>query len=96
MKHAGQEALAILEPVLRQLREHDALVERTPGSFYLRSRVAFLHFHEDSSGLFADVKEDLLKFTRYRVTTRTEQKDFLSRVTRCLSMRGAGNARKGN
>ena len=91
MKHAGEEALANLVPVLDALREHRALVERTPGSFYLRSS-GFVHFHEDPAGLFADLKEDLISFTRYRVTTRTERKEFLARVKRCLN--GVGTTTK--
>jgi hypothetical protein len=83
MKHAGLLALSNLEPLLRALRAHAVLVEKTPGAFYLKSR-AFLHFHEDAAGLFADLKEDLLNFKRYRVSTRTEQREFLSRVNRCL------------
>ena len=55
MKHASQKTLENLDNVLRQLRAHRALVERTPGSFYFKSK-AFLHFHEDPTGLFADVK----------------------------------------
>ena len=33
----------------------DGLTERTPGTFYRRSR-AFLHFHADPAGIFADVR----------------------------------------
>ena len=84
MKHVGKDAPAILVPVLKTLRERDALIERTPASFYLRSK-AFVHFHEDAAGLFADLKEDLVSFTRYRVSTRTEQRAFLARVERCLN-----------
>src|SRR4029453_6193861 len=84
MKHAGPEALAMLGPVLAGIREYGALVEKSPGSFYLRSK-AFLHFHEDPTGLFADVKEDLVSFKRYRVSTRAEQREFLTLVSRCLS-----------
>ncbi len=84
MKHAGTEALAKLRPVLDALREHRGLVERTPGSFYLRSK-GFLHFHEDPLGLFADLKEDLVSFSRYRVTSRLEQRELLARVKRCLN-----------
>ena len=83
MKHVGTEALAALGHVLEALREQDGLVERKPGTFYLRSK-AFLHFHEDPAGLFADVKEDLVSFTRYRVTTHAEQRKLLQVVTRCL------------
>ena len=84
MKHVGKDAPPILKPVLDALRERDALDEKSPASFYLRSK-AFVHFHEDAAGLFADLKEDLVSFTRYRVTTATEQRAFLARVDRCLS-----------
>ncbi len=94
MKHAGKEALANLEPLLGVLREQRALVERTPGSFYLRSR-GFVHFHEDAAGLFADLKEDLVSFTRYRVSTQAERRAFLARVNRCLSGANAATAAKG-
>jgi hypothetical protein len=83
VKHAGPQALSDLEPVLRALREHGTLTERTAGSFYMKSK-AFLHFHEDAAGLFADVKADLLTFRRHRVSTRSEQKALLALVSRCL------------
>src|SRR5437868_13094109 len=83
MKHAGKEALSKLGSILERLRGHSVLVERTPGSFYLRSR-GFVHFHEDRSGLFADLKEDLATFTRYHVTWRAEQREFLGQLDRCL------------
>ena len=92
MKHAGKEALSKLQPILKALRGHSVLVERTPGSFYLRSS-GFVHFHEDPTGLFADLKEDLISFTRHRVTSRTEQQAFLARLGRCL--KGASTSAKG-
>lgn len=55
MRHARAEALDLLEPLLVRLRAFDALQERGRGVFYVRSR-AFLHFHEDPAGLFADVR----------------------------------------
>ena len=55
MKHAGAEALDVLEPLLARLRATGLLKERSRGTFYLKSR-AFLHFHEDPAGLFADVR----------------------------------------
>jgi hypothetical protein len=84
MKHAGQDTLSLLEPLLTEIRKFGAFVEKTPGSFYLRSK-AFLHFHEDPSGLFADVKEDLVSFSRHRVSTRPEQEKLLAIVRRCIS-----------
>lgn len=94
MKHAEPESLTTLQPILRDLRGLDAMTERTPGSFYLKSK-AFLHFHEDPDGMFADVKKDLLTFTRYRVTTRADQKSLLALVKRCLNGAMAGGLIKG-
>ena len=79
MKHAGRETLAALEPMLRQLRKNSTLVERTPGSFYRKSK-AYLHFHEDASGTYVDVKLNGEDFTRMRVTTSQEQARFLSLI----------------
>ena len=58
MKHAGEEALATLAPLLVRVRQLEPLREMKPGIFYLKSR-AFLHFHEDPKGLFADVRLEL-------------------------------------
>ena len=79
MKHAGLDALAALEPLLRQLRKNSSLVERTPGSFYRRSK-AYLHFHEDTSGTYADVKLDCSDFTRFPVTTSQQQAHVLALI----------------
>jgi hypothetical protein len=78
MKHAGQDALDRLEPLLEELRSISGLVERKRGLYYRNSR-AFLHFHEDPSGLYADVRvgED---FERYRVETAQERSTLLAIV----------------
>jgi len=55
MKHAGTAALDQLEGLLAAIRDLDLLKERSRGVFYLKSK-AFLHFHEDPAGLFADVR----------------------------------------
>ena len=70
------------------------LVERTPGAFYLKSK-AFLHFHEDPSGIYADVKLDSTRFTRMRVTSAHEQANFVKSVRRCLCPGKATNASSG-
>ena len=57
MKHAGKEALDALEPLLGSLRVLPGLKEKSRGSFYAKSR-AFLHFHEDPKGLFADIRDE--------------------------------------
>ena len=84
LKHAGPAALAGLEPLLKRLREHAPLTERTPGSFYLKSK-AYLHFHEDPAGIFADVKLDGAGFTRLRATTAQEQAHLLALVAAHLA-----------
>ena len=53
MKHATAETLAGFGELLEQLRRIPGLIEKRPGVFYRKSR-AFLHFHEDRAGLFAD------------------------------------------
>ena len=55
MKRAGPEALARISPLLAELRARSVLRERRPGVFELKSR-AFLHFHDDPSGVFADLR----------------------------------------
>lgn len=56
MKHAGAEALDQLEPLLAELRGLPNLREKSRGIFYRKGQ-AFLHFHEDPKGLFADVRD---------------------------------------
>lgn len=56
MKHASQTALDALEPLLAELRGLPGLVEKSRGVFYRKSK-AFLHFHEDPQGLFADLRD---------------------------------------
>ena len=75
MKHAGAKALGALEPVLREIRRLGVLTEKSPGIFY-RKRVAFLHFHEDAAGLFADLKI-AGAYQRFRVSSMAERKAFL-------------------
>ena len=68
MKHATPAALDTLEPLLAELRSLPQLQERSRGVFYRKGR-AFLHFHEDPKGLFADVRDaDGRDFERIDVT----------------------------
>jgi hypothetical protein len=83
MKHAGRSTLTRIEPLLEALRMRSALQEKRPGVFYLKSK-AFLHFHDDPSGVFADVKLDAT-FERMRVTSESEQSDLLERIDDRLS-----------
>lgn len=83
MKHAGPGTLARISPLLDELRARSVLREMRPGVFYLDSR-AFLHFHDDPSGIFADVR--LAEgFVRLAVTSSSEQSDLLERIDDCLS-----------
>jgi len=46
---------------------------------------AFLHFHEDAAGIYADVKLDLTTFARERVTSPAEQTALLVRIDQVLA-----------
>jgi len=78
MRHATAEGLDQVEPLLAQLRLVPGLVEKNRGTFYRKSR-AFLHFHEDPSGLHADVRFNE-EFERVRVESNAEQQALLSRI----------------
>lgn len=78
MKHAGPRTLARISVLLDELRARPALRERHPGVFYLKSR-AFLHFHDDPAGVFADVRL-ANEFVRLPVTAASEQSDLLGRI----------------
>jgi hypothetical protein len=82
MRHAGPDVLARIAPLLAQLRARGVLHERRPGVFELRSR-AFLHFHDDPAGIFADVRL-AEAFVRLRVSTPDEQAELLDRIDSCL------------
>ena len=55
MRHARDQDLDRIEPLLAQIRTAAPLLkEKKRGVFYLKGR-AFLHFHEDPKGMFADL-----------------------------------------
>ncbi len=83
MRHARTAALDELEPLILRLRQVDGLVERKRGVFYRKSK-AFLHFHEDPSGLYADVRL-AADFERFRVQTLAEQEALLEKVDRSVA-----------
>jgi hypothetical protein len=93
VRHAGPDTLARIAPLLAELRTRPLLRERRPGVFELKSR-AFLHFHDDRSGVFADVRL-AGDFVRMPVTTRSEQADLLDRIDGCLSSVEARAAGRG-
>jgi hypothetical protein len=68
MRHARQDALDSLEPLLATLRALPGMTEKSRGVFYRKSK-SFLHFHEDPKGLFADLRIAALgDFERFDVT----------------------------
>jgi len=82
MKHAGEAALDTLEAVLSELRKCEGIRERKRGVFY-RAASAFMHFHEDPAGIFADVRTGS-EWERLPVNTRSERGELLRRVRRAL------------
>jgi hypothetical protein len=82
MKHAGSEALHGLADLLDQIRAKGGLKEKKLGVFYRKSK-AFLHFHEDPAGLFADLSAGA-DFDRYPVNTEREQAALLVAIDRAL------------
>lgn len=87
VRHARSEALDELEEVLSDVRKLPGLIEKSRGVFYRGSR-AFLHFHEDATGLYADVRigDD---FARHRVQSAAERRAFLTRVANATRRQGA-------
>jgi len=81
MKHASEAALDQLEDLLCELRTCNGLREKKQGTFYRKSN-AFLHFHEDPEGLFADLRypDD---WHRFPVNTAAER-EALVQATRQL------------
>ena len=80
MKHATSAALTGLADLLERIRATDGLKEKTPGVFFRKSK-AFLHFHEDPAGLFADLGPGD-RFCRYPVNTRQEWAVLLAAIYR--------------
>ncbi len=80
MKHATREALALLDDLLERIRAREGLKEKSAGVFYRKSR-AFLHFHEDPTGLYADLRVGE-EFERYPVNTERERRALLAEIDR--------------
>jgi len=79
MRHASEKILDTLEDLLEKVRQIPMVKERKRGTFYLKSE-AFVHFHEDPAGVFADLKIGN-EWERLRVSSKAEQKAFLRRLT---------------
>ena len=82
MIHATDKALDKLEPLLQEIRQCNVLQKQSRGVFYYKSN-AFLHFHEDPSGLFADIRvtED---WERLPISNKSQQSQLLGRLNEAL------------
>jgi hypothetical protein len=85
MKHATAAALDQLESLLQRVRALETLKERSRGVFY-RGSQAFLHFHEDPAGLFADVRF-AGDWERSPVNLKSEQAALIRKIKSSLSPR---------
>jgi hypothetical protein len=85
VRHATPETIEALGDLVSALRRLDGITEKRPGAFSRGSR-AFLHFHDDPTGYYADVRFGA-DFERFRVTTRREQQALLARVRKELAPR---------
>jgi hypothetical protein len=86
VKHAGLSALDELGELLASLRARPVLREKRPGIFYVKGR-AFLHFHEDRAGLFADLRQDG-DWLRLPVNGPADRARLLDSVNRMLGRAG--------
>jgi hypothetical protein len=85
MKHAGAAALDALEQLLGAIRARGAaagLKEKQRGVFYRKGK-AWLHFHEDPAGLFADLRTGA-DWVRFPVSEPSAQAKLVAAVERAL------------
>lgn len=82
MKHATPVALDALQPLIEKIRLVDGLTEKKRGVFYRKSQ-AFLHFHEDPAGFFADVRTGP-EWERFPATTAADRRALLAAIKRSL------------
>jgi hypothetical protein len=79
VRHARDEDLDRIEPLLEQLRAIAGLTEKSRGVFYRGSR-AFLHFHADGNDTYADLRLAGDEFERTKTTTKAEQNALIAAV----------------
>jgi hypothetical protein len=77
MKHAGAEALCELSDLLAAVRARGPREVR-PGVFYRKGK-AWLHFHEDKTGLFADLRVRG-HWKRFCVSDARERASFIALI----------------
>lgn len=81
MRHARDQDLDRIEPLLARLRALPGMVEKKRGTFYRKSR-GFLHFHEDPKGMFADIRDARDDDWERLDVTGPQGQDRLVRITR--------------
>ena len=84
MKHATASTLDRLTELLGDIKKFELVREKSRGVFYCRSK-AFLHFHEDAAGLFADLRIGS-DWKRMPVNTNRQQAKLLHRIRRYLAV----------
>jgi hypothetical protein len=82
MKHAGPAALDNLADLLGVIRMRAGLREPRRGVFYRKGK-AWLHFHEDAAGLFADLRFGA-DWQRFPVSDAAEREALLAVIDRSL------------
>jgi hypothetical protein len=88
MRHARDEDLDRIEPLLVRLRQLGTLRERKRGCFYFKSK-GFVHFHEDPQGMFADLRQrDSKDDRRFKVDTPAEQDAMIAQAKIVLAALG--------
>jgi hypothetical protein len=92
MKHATAAALDQIDALLQRVRDLETLKERTRGVFY-RGSTAFLHFHEDPAGMFADLRTDK-GWERYPVNRASDQASLVRMIKASLLPRKQDAIRK--
>jgi hypothetical protein len=82
VKHADVRALEAVSDLIENLRRRGNLVEKKLGIFYFKGR-AFLHFHKDPTGLFADLRHGD-EWQRFPVNDPDECARLLAAVDRTI------------
>ncbi|MBW4583462.1 MAG: hypothetical protein KME42_28185 [Tildeniella nuda ZEHNDER 1965/U140] len=85
MKHADDRSLDNLTELLTAIRTVAGLTEKKRGIFYRKAQ-AFLHFHDDPTGLFADLRQGA-DWERFPVNTPEEQAQLLARLSVIASVK---------
>jgi hypothetical protein len=76
-------ALAALRDLLEAIRLRAGMREPRPGVFYRKGK-AWLHFHEDPAGLFADLRLGS-EWQRFAVSDAAGQRALLAEIDQAIS-----------